>query len=83
MGTGNRTACRNPCERYFPLRKWTCGKPGRYIIYETRNVCKECYQAWRAGMQLLFLPGRAPTAAESWAFWERLRADVPASCRRP
>lgn len=54
----------------------TCGRPARYVIYETRRVCKACYQRHQAGWLARFSPGRMPTPEENWRFWERLRSDV-------
>lgn len=78
MPSAHRVAAIRPCERYYVQRMGTCGKPGKYVVHGTRVLCRQCYQSWAAGRQVLFHPGRAPTAAENWAFWERLRADVPA-----
>lgn len=70
-----REATFGKCDRVMHTGR-RCGRRGRYIVFETRRLCRQCYQAHLAGRPVQFDPGRAPTAAEQWAFWERLRADV-------
>lgn len=71
-----RSASFGRCERWFDSRKQPCNRPARYVVYETRRLCRECLQAFRGGRDVRFHPGQTMTAAERWAFWERLRADV-------
>jgi hypothetical protein len=73
-----RTAAFGRCERWLPIQERKCGKRGRYLLYGTRTLCKECQQRHRAGRETLFVVDHFPTPAERWAFWERLRADVGA-----
>jgi hypothetical protein len=65
------------CTRWFPKRERLCNKSARYSVYDgNQELCKECYVAWRAGRELLFLSGKPPTVAQRWAFRQRLEADV-------
>jgi hypothetical protein len=66
-----------PCERWFKSRGEVCGGKGRYVVYEGRALCKQCYQAFKArpGAVLFDIPP-APTVVERWAFHCRLRRDL-------
>lgn len=66
------------CTRYLPLTDRECGRPARFEIYDgLQRLCKQCHQRYRAGKETLFDPGSPPTAAELWAFQQRMSSLVP------
>ena len=64
------------CERWLPIRKKLCGESGKYVVYETHILCKNCYQRFRAG-KLVEFECANPTVTEKWEFHERMRRDLP------
>lgn len=70
------------CERYFPNTGSVCGKRARYVIYDTRRLCKHCYQRHCAGHIALFNDGPSPSVQELWRFQQRLAKLVPESSRQ-
>ena len=65
------------CERYLPQQKQVCHKSGRYIVYGSKVLCKDCYARFRVGRETLFDPGVKPSPARQWMDRMRLVADLP------
>lgn len=73
---------RNPmnagrCERWSPSKQKTCGRSARYVVFETRCLCKSCYAVFQRNkgrIELVYY--EAPTVAEKWEFRQRLSREL-------
>jgi len=59
------------CDRWLPVQSRECRKPGRFLVYGSMVLCKQCHQRFAAGKDTLFDPGPAPTSRELWDLQQR------------